>query len=531
MNRIHILDCTLRDGGYINHFRFGFSSIRKMIKRLSQASIDIIECGFLKSGVKDKDLSLYGSVEEITQVIEEKNKNSMYVAMIQYGAISPEEISPYDASSIDGIRLTFHEHEIEGAFALGKIIMEKGYQLFMQPVGTATYTDASLLALIERINLLSPFAFYLVDTLGTMYRKDLIRMVHLIDHNLDPQILLGFHSHNNLQLSFSNALDLISIPTERQLIIDSSVFGLGRGAGNLCTELITRYINENYGFCYDTLPILEIMDEQIQPLKIKYQWGYDGAYYLASVTGCHPNYAAWLLDRQSLRIPDINAILMGLPDEKKSLFDQQYIQKSYFQYMEHHIQDEPTLKILREMIQGRKVLVLAPGKSIKKQKEIICKFIETEHPFVISVQFFPVDFPTDLIFCSNGRRFHKLLHAMAEKKNRSIPFIVTSNLLEEPSDEIMVINYASYLNEEPDIQDNGGLMCLNLLNKIGADKITLAGFDGFRMNQEKNYCQSSLYINVEQEHLKKMNKAVKNKIAQIQKQVSLTFLTSSMYLS
>ena len=55
MNRLNILDCTLRDGGYINEFHFGEQAMKNVIEKLSKAAIDIIECGFMKSGAFDKD--------------------------------------------------------------------------------------------------------------------------------------------------------------------------------------------------------------------------------------------------------------------------------------------------------------------------------------------------------------------------------------------------------------------------------------------------------------------------------------------
>ena len=71
------------------------------------------------------------------------------------------------------------------------MIQQKGYRLFMQPVGTAGYSDEDLIHLIKRINRLQPYAFYLVDTLGTMYGKSFLRQVSLADHNLAPSIRLG----------------------------------------------------------------------------------------------------------------------------------------------------------------------------------------------------------------------------------------------------------------------------------------------------------------------------------------------------
>lgn len=115
---------------------------------------------------------------------------------------SINNIAKYDGKSIDGIRVTFHEDEIDEALIYGKQLMDKGYKIFIQPVGTTSYSDGSLLELIRKVNNLKPVAFYLVDTLGIMYKNDLLRMFYLLDNNLDESISLGFHSHNNLQLSF-----------------------------------------------------------------------------------------------------------------------------------------------------------------------------------------------------------------------------------------------------------------------------------------------------------------------------------------
>ena len=222
MANVQILDCTLRDGGYINNFQFGDSAITDIVQKLGEAKIDIIECGFLKSGHTNTEQSLFSTIESISRHLKNRRKESLYVAMIAYGDIPIEEISPRTEDSIDGIRLTFHEHEIQPALILGRQLMEKGYLVFMQPVGTTTYDDRNLLTLIDEINTLQPFAFYLVDTLGVLYKNDLLRLFYLIDHNLSERINLGFHSHNNLQLSFSNAQELLLLHSKRNIILDSS---------------------------------------------------------------------------------------------------------------------------------------------------------------------------------------------------------------------------------------------------------------------------------------------------------------------
>ena len=124
---IQILDCTLRDGGYINDWRFGRKTITSILDKLENAKIDIIECGFLTGMVQDPECSLYNSVSGIEAVLPKRRHDSMYVAMIAIGEkeLHPIELQPHNGKSIDGIRLTFHKEEIRQAIRWAGIIMEK----------------------------------------------------------------------------------------------------------------------------------------------------------------------------------------------------------------------------------------------------------------------------------------------------------------------------------------------------------------------------------------------------------------------
>ncbi len=525
---IKILDCTLRDGGYVNDFKFGINTIQKIIYKLSETSIDIIECGFLESNVNDKDCTLFSSIDSLKEVILRKKRDVIYVAMIQYGKIKNEEISIYDGQSIDGIRLTFHEHEINEALVFGRELQKKGYKVFMQPVGTMTYSDETILKLIREINEMKPYAIYMVDTLGTMYKKDLFRMFFLIDHNLNSKIAIGFHSHNNLQLAFSNALELLQMNTQRKIIIDSSIYGMGRGAGNLCTELITQYINDNIDFKYNNLEILEIIDQYIKPLKRKYVWGYDIAYYIASINGCHPNYSRFLLSLQTLHVQDIHAILNNMRLDKKALYDRKYIEEQYVEYMSHQVDDKAVLNKYSKLIKGREILILAPGKSLNQDINKIYMLIRQRHYFVVSVNFMPKKIPVDMVFVSNKKRFDELNQKIFSSDGVT-KIVITSNVNAKTDERISVINYAEYLNEEQTILDNAGLMCINFIRKLGATNIVLAGFDGFSPQCMDNYYEEQMILDVDTERLKNMNEALSRKISQIKRSINIEFLTDSLY--
>ncbi|MEE6451413.1 aldolase catalytic domain-containing protein [Gottfriedia acidiceleris] len=530
MNNIKLLDCTLRDGGYINDWHFGKRTVKKVIEKLTQSNIDIIECGFLRDVDYDNDTTIFNDIEKIKELIQPKNKDTIYVAMIDQPFISIDKIKVYDGTSIDGIRLTFHDNakEIAEALEYGKMLIDKGYKVFIQPVGTTSYTDANLLALIEKVNGLKPYAFYLVDTLGIMYKNNLLRMYHLLDHNLDKRINIGFHSHNNLQLSFSNAQELLTLHTKRNIIIDSSVFGMGRGAGNLCTELISEYINENIEDKYKIVPLLEIVDEHLSRYFSEPKWGYSVPYFIAAINNCHPNYASYLMNKQTISVKSINTILRQIPNKKRDIYDENYIEDLYISHQMQLVDDTESLKRLRKLIGNKKVLIIAPGKSIKKELENIKTFINEENPFIISVNFLPSAFSCNAIFISNSKRF-KNMEDVIKDLSFTTTLITTSNITNSKVNSSIVVNYSDLLLENSIISDNAGLMSINLLYRLFIDHVYLAGFDGFSLNKAKNYYSTELINHIEMVELVKKNEEIKNYLANVEKHMGIHYVTSTIY--
>lgn len=330
MKNIRVLDCTLRDGGYVNDFSFGKETIKDTVDLLSKAKIDCIECGFLKSNQFDEDKSLYRNVEKLSEYIGEKHNNTMYVLMIKIGEIHIDEICDKHCSLIDGLRLSFHESEITQAISFAKKLKEKGYYVFLQPIGTVNYSTNNLSYLIDEANKLYPYAFYLVDTLGQIHKNEILNIFEHLDKNLDSNITIGFHSHNNLNMSFDNVQRLIKNSKNRSLIIDSSLLGMGRGAGNLNTETITHYLNENYNSEYDLNIIFRIIKKHIEPLTKEYSWGNNLGYFYSAVHGCHPNYVLFLLKKTN-NMKLILDVLENIEESKKIVFDKAYIEKIFLE--------------------------------------------------------------------------------------------------------------------------------------------------------------------------------------------------------
>lgn len=528
MNRIKILDCTLRDGGYINKWEFGEHVIKSIISKLNSAKIDIIECGFLTETIANQKYSLFSDVISVEKCLPSNNRYSMFAAMIAIGEkeIHPSKLQNCNHSGMCGIRLTFHKHEIKKALEWASIIMEKGYNVFMQPVGTISYSDKELLDLIEDMNQLKPYAFYIVDTLGSMSKNELLHIFYIIDANLNPQIHLGFHPHNNLQLAFSNAQELSRIHTPREIIIDASVYGMGRAAGNLPTELITQYINQNIEYKYDITTILDIYDKYISLIRKKYIWGYEVPYHIAASNRCHPNYAVYLMDKQSLRMKDIERIIVNIPKSQRITFDKRLIEQLYIEYQNNRINDDIVLSNLIALFKGKNLLLLAPGKTLHTECNRIVRYIEEIKPFVISVNFIDNKWKIDACFVNNRKRIETI--EMDDRPNRDIKLIATSNLWSKRKN-IAYVDYYSYINQDEMVFDNVGLMLLKLLEKCGISEVTLAGFDGFKTKNDENYYDSNLILCINENNVEEKTNRITKQLFEFSKKMRISFLTSSIY--
>ena len=524
MSKVKLLDCTLRDGGYINNWNFGHKKIKNILKKLNSSNIDIIECGFITGKPYDKDYSLYENSYDVNKLIKKTNKNTMYVGMIAIGEkeIDPVLLCDKSQTYIDGIRLTFHEDEIEKATKYGEIIKEKGYKLFMQPVGTTLYTDKMLINLIEVINELEPYAFYLVDTLGTLYPNDVSRFMYLIDKNLKKDIALGFHSHNNLQLSFSNAQKMLDFDTDRQLIIDCSVFGMGRGAGNLCTEMICDYLNKKSNCNYRISPILELINEDLMSIFVDSPWGYSASYFLSATNYCHPNYSSYLMAKQTLSLQNIGELLQIIPDCNRGRFNKGLMEEIYQKYQENFIDDSKIIEKLSNILKDKEVLILGSGKSIITDNRRIRKYIKDKNPIVISINFLPKNIKPDYVFISNIKRYEKYAKTIDSSK-----LIVTSNI--KNYGEVWLVNYSNLLNSSDFVSDNSGLMLIKLLINISAKNIILAGMDGFNKNLANNYIDDELIGTIDSYQIEIKNEKMTEEIEKLSKFIDIKFLTPSKY--
>lgn len=522
MGKVSLLDCTLRDGGYINDWRFGEETIKGFGRKIAQTGIEMFEVGFMKGDDYDKERSVFPNIESITPMIQPKAETMIYVGMLDMSAPIPlERLTPCDGTSIDGIRVIFKKDKINEAFIYCQRIMELGYMLFVNFVGTDLYSDKEFIEAIERFNVLHPYAMTIVDTFGLIKRKQFLRLAYLADNNMAEGITLCYHAHNNLQQAFGNAEALVELNLKRDICIDACVFGMGRGAGNLNLELFAEYMNENYDTHYRIEPMLEIMDEYLNDIYKTRFWGYSLPLYLSANAGCHPNYAIYLEEKDSLTVRSFNELLRGIPKDDKEKFSKEKAEQYYRNYQENFIDDRDTIAKLSAELAGKDLLLLAPGKSLAVYMEKIKATIQQPNTIVMAVNFASNEFRIDYIFSSNMRRYHKI------QGKTEAGCIITSNMKEATVYDYMV-NFASYTSNESDIIDNSGIMALKLLIELGVKSVRIAGMDGYSGIQNSDYYDRNLDYDFSAE-AEKRNQLISNEIEKVRKKIQIEFLTPTYY--
>lgn len=484
---LKLLDCTLRDGGRVINCRFGRENARRIAFDLAEAGLDIIELGFIRDKINyDPDTTFFTATEQMRPLISKKEKRPLYVAFVDYGMFDVDFLTPCDETSISGIRFGFLKHQLADVIPEMRKVKEKGYKLFVQGVDSLNYSDREMLDLIEIANELQPYSFSIVDTYGAMYPEDLQRIFRFVDYNLDPNIYIDFHSHNNYQLSFALAQEILRCNTNnRNLIIDVTLDGIGKGAGNLCTELMVDYLNRKYCGAYNYDLILDTIDRYIFPLKNEHRWGYSISATMAGALKSHPNNAIYLTEKFSLATKDINNILNMVDPELRKRYDYSNLEKIYAEYIASKIDDTESLKQLKDEIADRSVLILLPGASINTYKDFLLNYASTTNAFVITVNFCWQLCPEAYAFFGNQRRYDA-----NEKRMRGKKKILTSNV--KPVDQTgIMIDYFSVIKNGNKYFDNSGIMILKLMLRLDLQDIAVAGFDGFSTESPNNYVNES----------------------------------------
>ena len=286
--KIKVLDCTIRDGGLINNHYFTDEFVRETYKALSLSGIDYMEIGY-RSSRELFSPSEYGAwkycddekIREITKGIDSKMKLSI---MVDSYRVKEQQFVPASESPISMIRAATYVKYIDSAIELVNKCHDLGYETTVNIMAVSKEIEPDIVESLKQLADSAADVVYVVDSFGALYCEQIEYLVKLYKKYL-PGKEIGVHCHNNQQLAFGNTIEGIIHDAN---YLDASVYGIGRGPGNCCLELLLGFLKNPK---FDLAPVLKLIEERMLPMNKDIEWGYILPYMITGILNEHPRAA------------------------------------------------------------------------------------------------------------------------------------------------------------------------------------------------------------------------------------------------
>jgi 4-hydroxy 2-oxovalerate aldolase len=383
--QLSLLDCTLRDGGYYNHWDFSPALIEEYLIAMKAAHIDVVELGFrfLKNeGFKgacayttDAFLSSLAIPAGLVVSVM-MNGADLCTSIGCIGALELLFPHPATDSPVDLVRFACHFHEVPSALPAAGWLSERGYRVGFNLMQIADRTQEQVHELTEMASDWPIDVLYFADSMGSMKPDDTARMVGWLREGWQGD--LGIHTHDNMGLALANTL---RAQIEGVAWLDATVTGMGRGPGNARTEELAIEAEALRGQRANLVPLMALIRNTFGPMKTQYGWGTNPYYYLAGKYGIHPTYIQEMMADARYDDDDILAVTNHLRAEggKKFSFDSLDGARQFY-----HGSPRGTWKPA-ELMAGREVLILGTGPGVEAHASAIEAYVRRAQPLVIAL--------------------------------------------------------------------------------------------------------------------------------------------------
>ncbi len=307
--QIKVLDCTIRDGGLINKWKFNNDLVRKVFLALSHSGVDYMEIGYKSSekyfSREENGAWKFCTEDDLKKIIGDCETSMKLSAMADIGRVDYHDVPPKSGSVLDMIRVACYVKEVDKGISLAHHCMEKGYDTTINLMAVSKVLERDLDEALEDLSKSEVPVVYLVDSFGAMYSEQIQFLAKKYFEAL-PGKEIGIHTHNNQQLAFANTIEGIIAGINR---LDATIYGMGRGAGNCPLELLLSFLKNPK---FDIRPILEVIQEIFIPLKADTEWGYHIPYLITGILNEHPR--SGIKAMSSKKLPDLRRFYEDLKD-------------------------------------------------------------------------------------------------------------------------------------------------------------------------------------------------------------------------
>lgn len=308
-----ILDCTLRDGGYYTHWDFDRGVTDAYLKAVEKLPIDCIEIGYRQTAGADY-IGQYGYTPIRTIEYVKSMCTKRLAIMLNEKDVCAERlkelVKPLEGL-VDTVRIAVAPENVMRALSLCAPLHSYGMHVAFNVMYMSKWDKIegfydSLSSLDGEVDVLT-----MVDSYGGAMPTDVAEIATRLGGSVGCQ--LGFHGHNNLQLALINTITATENGVE---VVDSTMLGMGRGAGNLNTELLLTWLNRE-GLDIDFTALGDAV-AAFAPLYEEYGWGTQLPYM---ISGAHSLPQKEVMELVTNRVYSFESIVRGLQNRKDGLSD------------------------------------------------------------------------------------------------------------------------------------------------------------------------------------------------------------------
>ncbi len=505
MNKINIIDCTLRDGGYYNNWNFPNNLVNEYLKSVSDSGIKYVELGFRSLNKKEfKGPNWYTTDSYINHLTVPRklklgvmvNMSELMLKKSERNKIINKLFKNKRESKINFIRIAAHFKEFENALEVCKILKSKGYIVCVNLMQISEQSKENIYLASKKSNIYKPDVLYFADSLGSMRSNDIIRIIKEFRKNWKGA--LGIHAHDNLEHALSNSLTSIK---EGVSWVDSTITGMGRGPGNAKTEYLVLEVNKLLKKKTNIVPILELIKNHFKKLKNFYNWGTNTFYYLAGKYGIHPTYIQEML---SIKLDEMEILeaINQLKDNKGTKYDVNLVRSEF----------QKPIKLLKgswqpsKKIKGKEVLLISSGPKLSEYLKEIELYIIEKKPIVIALNTNTKINKNLIDFYLSCNPLRLIADAKLYQSIKS-PLIVPKTLLSDfhlkKLKKIKLLNFGIGLKDNKfEFYKESALIpklynvayALSIATSGNASRILLAGFDGYEHNDRRTKIVNDLFF-------------------------------------
>ena len=386
MNLPVLLDCTLRDGGYYNSWDFDHNLIQDYLFAVKDVGVDVVELGFRtlnKEGFKGACAYTTDSFIKSLEIPKDLKLCVMINAseIIEEGVFCERKLNllfPSDSatSNINIVRIASHTYEFIEALKVTKLLKDKGFKIGFNIMQVSECESNELSLLVKEASKYPIDVLYFADSLGNMDTESVLAVIKLF--RLHWKGHLGIHAHDNMGMALLNSLFALN---NGITWVDSTITGMGRGAGNAKTELLSIEVSELRKTMPNISPLLSLISEKFKPLKDKYGWGTNPFYYLSGKNSVHPTYVQEMMTDSRYQTEDIISVIKNLSPKDGKKFSKNSMHEARNFYS--RISQGSWSPI--ELFKDREVILIGSGPGVLHHKIAIENYIKNSKPLVLAL--------------------------------------------------------------------------------------------------------------------------------------------------